>query len=183
MAIDSADARYRASMATAYVSLALLAVTIALGPVTALRGRRYPVSTDVRRDFGIWTAIVAIVHVIVGLQVHLRGKMWEYFLHARSGSLVPRIDPFGGANYAGLAAVLLLVILLLTSNDASMRRFGSERWRRIHQLTPWAMMLTLVHGALYQFVEKRPWGYVMALGATAVVLTILRFARSRDPRN
>jgi len=103
-ATESDDPVFRGSIATAYVALGLFIITIAFGPYVALRGRRYPVSTDIRRDFGIWSALVAILHVIVGLQVHLRGKMWEYFVHPIKGVLLPRIDPFGAANYTGLAA-------------------------------------------------------------------------------
>ena len=102
--IESEDTIYRVSMATAYVALVLFAITLAFGPYAALRGRRYPVSADVRRDFGIWSALVAITHVVAGLQVHLRGKMWEYFVRSDNGVLLPRIDPFGAANYTGLAA-------------------------------------------------------------------------------
>jgi sulfoxide reductase heme-binding subunit YedZ len=40
-------------MATAYVSLALLAATLVTGPINLLRRRPNPVSTDLRRDLGI----------------------------------------------------------------------------------------------------------------------------------
>ena len=40
----------RWSMATAYVGLALLGATLALGPLSVLRRRPNPVSTDLRRD-------------------------------------------------------------------------------------------------------------------------------------
>src|SRR6185295_5484217 len=120
--LDSSDPTFGASIATAYVALVLLAITLAFSPIAALRGRRYQVSTDLRRDMGIWAALVAVAHVVVGLQVHLRGKMWEYFVHPIKGVMLPRFDPFGAANYSGLAAALLLVVLLATSNDASLRR-------------------------------------------------------------
>src|SRR5690242_1305409 len=93
--VHSDDPVFRASLATAYVALGLFIVTLGFGPYAALKGRRYPVSTDIRRDFGIWSALIAIVHVVVGLQVHLRGKMWEYFVHPVKGALLPRIDAFG----------------------------------------------------------------------------------------
>src|SRR5262245_25605789 len=141
-AIESDDPVFRASIATAYVALGLFLVTLAFGPYAALRGRRYPVSTDIRRDFGIWTALVAIVHVVVGLQVHLRGKMWEYFVHSTKGVVLPRIDPFGVANYTGLAATLMFVALLATSNDASLRGLGTGRWRSLHRLVTWGLIFT-----------------------------------------
>ena len=176
--IDSTDTNFRASMATAYVALALFAVTLAFGPISARKGRRYPVSTDIRRDFGIWTGIVGVAHVIAGLQVHMRGKMWEYFVLPVKGVFLPRIDPFGAANYAGLVAALILVALLVTSNDASMRRLGTARWRALHGLVEWAAILTLVHGAVYQFVEKRWWGLVVSLAVLSLGTVWPRLARA-----
>ena len=50
--------RERFSTATAYVGIGLLAVTLSLGPLNVLRRRPNPVSFNLRRDFGIWSAIV-----------------------------------------------------------------------------------------------------------------------------
>ncbi len=161
--MESKDTTFRLSMATAYVALLLLAITLVIGPYAALRGRRYPVSSDIRRDFGIWSGIVAVAHVVAGLQVHLRGKMWEYFVRPAKGLLLPRIDPFGAANYAGLAAAMILVALLVTSNDASLRRLGTGRWRSLHGFITWALIMTVLHGAVYQLIEKRWWGLVVVL--------------------
>jgi len=178
-AIASDDPVFRASMATAYVALGLFIITLAFGPYAALKRRRYPVSADIRRDFGIWSGLVAIVHVVVGLQVHLRGKMWEYFVHPVKGVLQPRIDAFGAANYTGLAAALILVALLATSNDASLRGLGTRRWRALHQLVTWALILTLLHAAAYQFIEKRRWSVIVGLDVLAVCALWLRRDRTR----
>jgi sulfoxide reductase heme-binding subunit YedZ len=73
------DFRHRLSMATAYAALVFLAASLWLGPWNVLRRRPNPVSFDLRRDIGIWTGILAIVHTAIGLTVHLRGRMWMYF--------------------------------------------------------------------------------------------------------
>src|SRR6478672_3921539 len=177
--IDSNDTVFRVSMATAYVALVLFIITLGFGPYAALRGRRYPVSADLRRDFGIWSALVAIAHVVVGLQVHLRGKMWEYFVQPTKGVLLPRIDPFGAANYTGLAATVILVALLATSNDASLRRLGTGRWRSLHALVTWGLVLTLFHAATYQFIEDRRWETVVMLLTLSVIVVWLRIAGIR----
>src|SRR5262245_25339198 len=52
------------TVATGSVGVGLLAVTLLLGPANLLLRRRNPVSTYLRRDVGIWTAIFSIVHVI-----------------------------------------------------------------------------------------------------------------------
>src|SRR5438477_10962595 len=73
------DVRHRLSMASAYAGLAFLAASLWLGPWNVLRRRPNPISFDFRRDVGIWTGILAIVHTAIGLTVHLRGRMWMYF--------------------------------------------------------------------------------------------------------
>ncbi|HEY6376696.1 MAG TPA: hypothetical protein VIX90_14335, partial [Edaphobacter sp.] len=73
------DVRHRASMATAYSSLVFLVATLALGPWNIIRHRSNPVSFDLRRDLGIWAGLLALLHTVVGLTVHLRGRMWMYF--------------------------------------------------------------------------------------------------------
>lgn len=72
------DVRHRLSMATAYASLLFLAISLWLGPWNVLRRRPNPISFDLRRDVGIWTGILAILHTGIGLTVHLRGRMWMY---------------------------------------------------------------------------------------------------------
>jgi sulfoxide reductase heme-binding subunit YedZ len=105
-AVPGDDTRFRLSMATAYVGLALLAVTLVIGPWNVLRGAPNPVSTNVRRDVAIWAGIVSLTHLVIGLLVHLRGSMWKYFVFpADAGRAVPvRYDPFGIANWTGLVA-------------------------------------------------------------------------------
>lgn len=64
-----ADAGTRISIATAYVGLLWLCVTLILGPINILRGRPNPVSTYLRRDIGLWAAIVSTIHATLGLRV------------------------------------------------------------------------------------------------------------------
>jgi hypothetical protein len=73
------DVRHRLSMSTAYAGLIFLAASLWLGPWNVLRQRPNPISFDLRRDVGIWTGILAILHTAIGLTVHLRGRMWMYF--------------------------------------------------------------------------------------------------------
>src|SRR5262245_64606190 len=99
---------FRLSMATAYTGMLLLGVTLALGPCKAFRGKTGPVSTDWRRDVGIWAGLFGIAHLVIGLQVHAPGQMRTYFVYPPGESrLFPlRLDPFGWANHLGLLAGL-----------------------------------------------------------------------------
>src|SRR5260370_3703147 len=158
------DLRHRLSMATAYAGLILLAVSLWIGPWNVLRQRPTPVSFDLRRDIGIWTGILAIVHTAIGLTVHLRGRMWMYFFKGLH-PLKLQNTQFGFANFTGLGAALLFLMLLAISNDLSLRALKTRRWKSLQRWTYAAFVLTPVHGITYQLIEKRhvPWVLVFAL--------------------
>lgn len=178
----------RLSMATAYAGLALLCITLATGPWNVLRKRPNPVSTDLRRDIGIWAAILGLAHVVIGLQVHMRGDMWQYFFYPPAPQrLLPRFDSFGLANYTGLGLSLILAVLLALSNDASLRWLGRKRWKLAHRSVYIGFLLVVGHGALYQLMEKRRLPFVGLFVVLAVSVMIFQIAgfrrvRRRAPR-
>jgi methionine sulfoxide reductase heme-binding subunit len=163
------DGRHRMSMATAYAGLIFLAASLSLGPWNVLRRRSNPVSFDLRRDIGIWTGILAIVHTAIGLTVHLRGRMWMYFFKGLH-PLKLQNTQFGFANFTGLGAVLLFLMLLAISNDVSLRALKTNRWKSLQRWTYVAFVLTGAHGIAYQWIEKRhvPWVLVFSGIMTAV---------------
>lgn len=178
---DAERAVFRWSMATAYVGLALLAATLVPGALSTLRGRRHPTSTDLRRDIGIWAAIVSIAHFVFGWQVHMRHR-WEYFLQRGSDAgptLLPRVDLFGFANWSGLAALLLVGLLLALSSDRSLRALGAARWKRLQRWNPALFALVAVHGAAYMVSERRSLPWVVAGSVTVCALATLRLAARR----
>jgi sulfoxide reductase heme-binding subunit YedZ len=175
----SNDTRMRLSLGSAYVAIAFLTITLAIGPLNAVRGARRPVSIDSRRDVGIWAAIWSLIHTVIGLQVHMHGRMSEYFFQPGDKPLLVRIrhDMFGLANYSGLLAAIIVVVLAAISNDWSLRRLGAGRWKRIQQLNYVLFAVTIAHAILYQIIEKRTPPFVFTLGvlaATAIVLQIVR---------
>ena len=179
------DVRHRLSMATAYTGLILLAVSLWIGPWNVLRRRPNPVSFDLRRDIGIWTGILAVLHTIIGLTVHLRGRMWKYFLKSLH-PLKLQNTQFGFANFTGLGAALLFLMLLAISNDLSLRALKTRRWKSLQRWTYAAFVLTAVHGITYQLIEKRhvPWVIVFALVmAAAAAGQILGFVQVQRRTN
>jgi methionine sulfoxide reductase heme-binding subunit len=111
------------SIATAYPALFLTAAALLVGPWNVLHGHDNPVSFDLRRDLGIWAGIVALLHTGIGLNVHLRGRPWLYFIDQHDRV---RHDLFGLGNGAGLIAAFLFLLLLAISNDLSLRRLGTQ---------------------------------------------------------
>src|SRR5689334_7825961 len=125
----SSQVLFRLSMATGYTSIVLIGWALLIGPWRVLRGRSAPVSTDLRRDVGIWGGLFGLAHVATGLFVHLRDPLKYFFYRDAKHALPVRYDLFGFANWSGLAATLLLVLLLVISNDLSLRALGSRRWK------------------------------------------------------
>lgn len=183
-AVASPDGRqliYRLSMATGYVSVVLIAWAMLIGPWRVRRGRPAPASTDLRRDVGIWGAIFGVAHVVTGLQVHFGGKFWKYFLYPDGDHRIPvRYDLFGFANWTGLAAGLVLVLLLAISNDASLRALGTRRWKSWQRSTYWAAALTVAHSLAYQLETRHfgPWIVAVVL-VTMLVLVMQLDGRRR----
>ena len=178
--IPSKDWLFRLSLSSAYVAIALLTVTLAIGPINVLRGARRPVSIDSRRDVGIWACIWGLFHTVIGLQVHMRGRMAEYFFHPGDKPLLSRVrhDMFGITNDAGLVAALVVVVLAVISNDWSLRRLGAPRWKRVQQLNYVLFTVVVIHAILYQVIEKRSPPFAFAIGALAATAIVLQTARA-----
>lgn len=168
------------SIATAYPALFLTGVAVFLGPWNVLRGRANPVSFDLRRDVGIWAGIMALLHTGVGLNVHLRGRMWLYFVDPQHRL---RHDWFGWGNDTGVAAALLFLLLLAISNDLSLRRLGTRRWKAVQRWTYAAVILTILHAIAYQHVEERRAAYEVLLGVIIAAIAAFQLAGWVNSRN
>jgi DMSO/TMAO reductase YedYZ heme-binding membrane subunit len=125
--------------------------------------------------------VLGIVHVIAGLQAHHPGKMWLYFLPPADATYTfpLRIDPFGLTNYAGLGATLILLLLLSLSNDASLRSLGASRWKSLQRWNYAGALLVAAHGTVYQILEKRAAGFIVAFAALVLLALAMQLAGFR----
>jgi sulfoxide reductase heme-binding subunit YedZ len=169
------------SFATAYAGLALLVAALAIGPLNLLRRRPNPTSTDLRRDIGIWAGVFGIVHTIAGLQVHMHGELLRYFL---IGSAARNFDTLGfvTANWLGLLSVLLLGVLVSISSDAALRVLGKEKWKFVQRSAYLVIVAVVVHGALYQILEKRRWFPALIFSLLAIVVAVFQWAGANAHR-
>lgn len=164
----------RLSFATAYVAIALLALSLMTGPWNVLTGRRNPVSSDLRRDLGIWAGALALLHTGVGQCVHLRGRPWLYYVYGpqEHGHWLPlRHDLFGFNNFTGLGSALVVLALLATSSDWALRRLGTPGWKRLQRWNYAAFALAAAHGIGYQTMEKQKAQFVAVVAACIVAAT------------
>jgi len=173
--IPGDDHTYLWSMASGYVSIILLAITLLIGPMNLYYGRLNPISTDLRRDIGIWCGIVGLLHVVMGIQVHM-GDIRLYFFKAIDGenAFALRSDIFGSANYVGLVAALILVLLMILSNDASLKWLKPRRWKSLQRLNYVFFAGVLVHGILFQIIEKRVMPIVLLFVLIMVIPVVVQ---------
>ncbi len=135
------------TVATGYLALGLLGLTLLIGPANLLLRRRNPVSSYLRRDLGAWTAIFSVVHVILGFQVHGRGLLGflDYFVAAGR----PLTNSFGLGNWTGLAALVIVLGLLAISTDGSLRELKARRWKNLQRLNYALFTVVVLHAFFY----------------------------------
>ena len=180
--LASDDLRFRLSMSTAYASLIFLSASLAVGPLRVLRGRHAPANIFLRRDLGIWAGALGLVHVAAGFTVHFRGDMWKYFfvrLPTASDPLPLRLDAFGAAVYTGTASALVLLLLLALSNNWSLRRLGTRRWKSLQRWSYAGFALMAIHSAAFQVLESRAFPWVAAFILVLAAVTGLQWAGYR----
>jgi sulfoxide reductase heme-binding subunit YedZ len=136
------------TVATGYVGVGLLALTLLFGPANLLLRRRNPVSSYLRRDVGIWTAIFSVVHVIAAVWMHVShgSSMVASVLHffvSEDGS--PLINSFGLGNWTGLAAVVIVLGLLATSSDVALRVLKAKPWKWLQRFSYALFALVILH--------------------------------------
>lgn len=171
------DVVSRLSFASAYPAIVLLAVTLLTGPMNVLLRRRNPVSSDLRRDIGIWAGMVTILHAVVGQCVHLRGRPWLYYVYGPQEKHVGiRHDIFGFANYTGLLATLVVIALFATSNDLSLRALGTSGWKALQRWNYAVFCLAVMHSFGYQATEKQHIAWIGSIVGCVVITGAIQTA-------
>lgn len=120
-----------------------------------------------RRAIGLLAFFYVVMHFLVWLVLDM-GLLWQQALtdiYKR-----PYIT-------MGMAGLLLLVPLAITSNNWSVRRLGPAAWRRLHQLTYFAALAGAVH--YLWLVKAWPVEPFIYLG---VILALLAMRISRKRR-
>jgi methionine sulfoxide reductase heme-binding subunit len=167
--VRPADPVRQLTVATGYLALGLLALTLLIGPANLLRRpRRQPVSSYLRRDVGTWTAITSVAHVVLGFQAHGTGQIIDYFIRAGK----PLLNSFGLANWTGLAALIIVLALQAVSTNRALRELRAATWKDLQRLNYTLFVLVVLHayfyGALLQ--PTSPLTVLLMLTVTTVVV-------------
>ena len=163
------------AIATGYIALLFLIVTLLIGPLQLIRQgkKRNPVNINLRRDIGIWAGLTGILHVIFGFQVHLQGRIILYFFSETDAGYQPLLNLFGTSNFLGVGATIILLGLLILSNDISLRWLKGKRWKNLQRFNYGLLILVVAHTIGYQLVVNRdPVMRTMTIIFTVVLLII-----------
>lgn len=183
---DNTRLMRRYTVATGYVALALLGLTLLIGPVNLMLRRRTPLSSYLARDVGMWAAIASIAHVIFGFLVQHVDGILGYFFYPGDRSRILTTS-FGLANWTGLAAVVVVAILAVTSSDAALRRLKYRRWKKIQRLNYALFALVFAHALLYGALWRLTSPYTALLAVSLAVVVVvqvvgIRLWRQRNAR-
>jgi sulfoxide reductase heme-binding subunit YedZ len=158
------------ALGTAYVALILLVATLAIGPLNLVLKRRNPVNIDLRRDIGIWVGITGVIHTFFSLQLYNKGDLIQYFFNKQSnGNLTPQFNLFSLSNILGLIALLILLALIITSNNLSLRYLKGKRWKFIQRFNYPMFILVVGHTIGYMVLNQRESSF------TALVVALVFF--------
>lgn len=122
------DIEHRLGRTALYFLIATLSVTPLLR-ITRINLMRF------RRALGLISFSYAVLHVASWISMEM-GFLWGQMLQ----DVIKR--PY---LIFGMSAFLMLTVLAITSNNASIRRLGGAGWRRLHKLTYPAILLVSVH--------------------------------------
>ena len=184
--LKATSIRWRLSMSLAWTAVLFLVTTLSIGPLNILRRRANPIHNVVRRDLGIWTGIMALSHMSIGMLVHTDGfQVWWLFIEkwpTIDNPLPLHYNIFGVANYAGLFQALVLLMLLAISNNNALRRLGIRRWKQLQRLAYVASTSIIIHAFAYQTLERRDIIlriFFVLMIAIAIALQLTGFVKRR----
>ena len=167
------DAHWKLSVATGSTAALGLMVTLSFSALRRVRtGRSGPPHQPLRRIVGLWSALVAWIHVAFGLTIHAEGlAVWRPFTNLwRSGG---DLRLLAGAMWVGLGAACVLVGLAVISNTRALRRLGVARWKWLQRSTYLVGAAVAVHVAAMQLQEDRSRPHVVVTIAVVTAFLVL----------
>lgn len=113
--------------------LRFLIATLAISPLRELLGWHWLARH--RRTLGLFAFAYGVLHWLIYVLLDLQLEWGDL-----KDDLAKR--PF---IMVGMAGLLMMLPLALTSNAAAIRRLGGKRWRRLHRLVYAAAVLGVIH--------------------------------------
>lgn len=146
---------HRWNRAVGDMSVVLIALSMAIGPLVRLRpflGRMNPW----RRELGIHGVLLAVIHTIIILAGWVEWELMRilgYQLHPQTGLYVMLQHGFALGNVVGIVALVYGGVLAFTSNNWSQKKFGGSAWKFVQQGAYVLWMLIILHTAYFLYLH------------------------------
>jgi sulfoxide reductase heme-binding subunit YedZ len=149
-------------------------LSLLIGPYKLLYRRRNPVNLNLRRDIGIWAGINGLVHVAAVFLARTRGDIVYLFLRPKPQGIGYdlSLSPQGISNNLGLVATFILILLLVLSNNITLKYFKGKRWKFLQRFNYGLIVLAFIHTVLYQRFGNRAHIFVIITLVSAVAVLI-----------
>ena len=160
------------SMALGFVGLTQIGLQFIL--IGRFKPLTYPYGMDVVLKYHKQIAVVAMIFVFIH----------PVLLLIEHPARVALLNPFGGtwASKAGLAAVVGLVVLAVTSIWREKLGINYERWRGLHTILGILILITAqIHISLAGLYINTLWKQVLWIGSSAILLSLITYLRLIKP--
>ncbi len=190
-----AGALDRQSIVSAYLCLGLLCGALLIGPWHAISEGRVMSNNYLRRDIGIWAALIGMAHFLLANMLAMNYAYLDLYVNeaVAAPSAEVRRQLYGSGTIMGYIVAVLFLLLLSLSSDRVMRWVGLRWWKRLQRSSYVAFALTALHGFAFQALESRPSVWILVVVAASVTalggqlwgMTALRrsMRTSGTPRN
>lgn len=191
---------HRWNRAVGDASLVLVVLSVSLGPLSRLLRALSPL-LPFRRALGIHACLYALLHsaiILVGWVDFDLMRLFGFEWHPAREAYVMLQQGFALANAIGLVALMLVVLLAMTSSDLALRRLGASGWKFLQMGVLPLWWLTVAHVGYFLFIHflsfhratpdpnpLQPWFaglvvIVLILRGCAYVSTVNRRPRGRE---
>jgi len=162
----------RLSIVSAYLCMGYLSLALIIGPKQAIRSGKPTVNNLLRRDLGIWGAVMGFGHFYLAMVLSMNNEYLNLFVYANElpFSEETRYLLYSWGSIAGFVVGVLFIILVVLSNDRSLRLIGTRWWKRLQRLAYVAFLFTMLHAFAFQALESR---HALLIGVVAIVVALI----------
>ncbi len=187
----AAQALDRFSIVSAYVCFALFAGALLLGPLRAIRGGRPSTNDYLRRDIGVWAALIGIAHLVIATGLSMDASYLDAYVNgtSKAPSEGVRTQLFAWGSILGFVVGLVFLMLLALSSNQAIRLLGPRLWKKLQRTSYLAFALSAIHGFAFQILESREWILIavilltVALVIAAQLMGVMAVRRTTDTQS
>src|SRR5258708_3987597 len=157
-------------LTTGMMALIFLILTMAVTPLRKVAGWNWVI--QLRRMLGLYAFFYACLHFLC------------FYSLDRAFSISSTLHEIATRKYIwfGLAALLVMVPLAVTSTNAMIKRLGGKRWRALHRLAYVAAIAGMIHYYMQVKADVRlPLVFAMVL-TILLGYRIAEYFRNRKPK-